>query len=182
VRIEKTSIAGLFVIVPERYADDRGFFARSYCADEFRAAGLQDDFVQCNISFNHRRGTLRGMHYQAAPHGEVKLIRCTSGSIIDTVVDVRRGSPTHLRSFSTELSAENRLGLYVPVGFAHGFITLEDNTEVFYQMSSRYAPEYARGLRWNDSVLGLAWPIEPSVIVERDATYPDYRSDADYVE
>ena len=122
------------------------------------------------------------MHYQAAPHGEVKLIRCTSGSVMDIVVDIRRGSSTHLQSYALLLSAENRIGLYVPEGFAHGFVTLEDNSEVFYQMSSRYAPEYARGLRWNDPALDLDWPIEPQVIVDRDATYPDYRADADYVE
>ena len=139
-------------------------------------------FVQCNISFNLARGTLRGMHYQAAPHSEAKLVRCTSGSIMDVVVDIRRGSATHLQSFGVVLSAENRTGLYVPRGLAHGFVTLEDNTEVFYQMSTRYAPEYARGLRWNDPALKLEWPIEPAVIVDRDATYPDYRADADYVE
>ncbi len=182
MRIEETAIAGVLLVVPERFSDERGFFARTFCADEFRAAGMVAEFVQCNVSFNKLAGTLRGMHYQAAPHGETKLVRCTSGAIWDVVVDLRPGSSTHLQYVAFELTPENRHALYIPAGCAHGFVTLEDNTEAFYQMSHMYAPAHARGLRWNDPALGINWPMSPAVIIERDATYADYTSDADYVE
>lgn len=178
---EPTPIDGLFVVVPERIEDERGFFARTWAAGDFAGSGLSDTVVQCNMSFNTLRGTLRGLHYQAYPYGEVKLVRCTAGAIYDVAVDVRAGSPTHLQWFGTELSADNRTALYIPEGFAHGFVTLEDATEVFYQMSAAYAPEYARGLRWDDPAIGISWPIVPVVINERDARYPDYSASADYV-
>ena len=179
---ESTPIDGLFVLIPERYEDGRGFFARAWCAEEFAEMGLVNRLVQSNISFNTRSGTLRGMHYQAYPHGEVKIVRCTSGAIFDVAVDVRAGSPTHLQSFGIELTADNRKALYIPKGFAHGFLSLVDGAEVYYYMSSEYAPEYARGLRWNDPALGIVWPFDPVVINDRDANYPDYAPAADYFE
>ena len=155
--------------------DERGLFARTWCRHEFRAAGLNDALVQCNTSFNQRRGTLRGMHYQQAPHQEAKLVRCTAGAILDVILDLRPDSDTYLRTFSVELTAANRLALYVPEGCAHGFQALMDDTEVFYQMSEYYHPQSARGLRWNDSVLEMQWPILPPLVSKRDASYPDFR-------
>ncbi len=163
-----------FVIEPERIEDDRGFFARSFCAREFETHGLNPRMVQCNISYNVAKGTLRGMHYQIAPFAEAKLVRCTSGSIFDVIIDLRSLSPTYLKHHSVHLSAENRLMLYIPEGFAHGFITLEENTEIFYQMSQYFTPNSARGIRWNDPLLEIPWPLEPKVISKRDQTYPDY--------
>lgn len=170
---QDTGLAGAVAIEIERVADARGFFARTFCAREFAERGLTARFVQSSVSFNTRAGTLRGMHFQMPPHREVKLVRCTAGAVWDAIVDLRSGSPTRLRWFGTELSAENRRALYIPEGFAHGFITLEPNSEVFYEMSEFYAPESARGLRWNDPALGIAWPKPPQVIAERDASYPD---------
>ena len=169
---EKTPLAGALVIEPERMADSRGFFARTFCAREFAEHGLATQFVQSSVSFNARAATLRGMHFQVAPHREAKLVRCTSGAIWDAIVDLRAG-PTRLEWFGVELSAENRRALYIPEGFAHGFITLEPNSEVFYEMNQFFAPQAARGLRWNDPALGIAWPKHPEVIAERDASYPD---------
>jgi dTDP-4-dehydrorhamnose 3,5-epimerase len=180
VLFERTPIAGVFVVVPERFEDERGFFARTYCDDEFAAHGLETHFVQCNVSWNHRSGTLRGMHYQAWPQGEAKLVRATAGAILDVAVDLRRGSATHLKHFAVELTAEDRKALYIPRGMAHGFLTLTDNAEVFYQMSDKYAPEFARGLRWDDPALAIDWPFEPLIINERDASYADYTAAADY--
>jgi len=170
---EDTGLAGALVIEPERLEDSRGFFARTFCAREFAERGLASRFVQSSVSFNARAGTLRGMHFQVPPHREVKLVRCTAGAVWDAIVDLRSGSPTRLRWFGTDLSAENRRLLYIPEGFAHGFITLAPNSEVFYEMSEFYAPQAARGLRWNDPALGIAWPAAPQVIAERDASYAD---------
>ncbi len=170
------------MVLPQRHEDHRGFFARTYCADEFREHKLHDRFAQCNISFNRARGTLRGMHFQEAPYGEAKLVRCTSGAVLDVIVDVRRNSPTHLAHFAVELTAENRVALYVPKGFAHGFLTLAPDTEVFYQMSDPFAPGHDRGLRWDDPAIGIEWPFAPNVIADRDANYPDYTPGVDYVE
>lgn len=171
---EETELAGAFIIRPQPIEDERGFFARTFCVREFEAHGLEPRLVQCNISFNRRRGTLRGMHLQRAPHEEAKLVRCTAGGIHDVIVDLRPGSPTRLRHTAVDLTAANRTMLYVPGGFAHGFITLEDDTEVFYQMSEFYAPEAAAGFRWNDPAFGIEWPVEVTVISERDRTYPDF--------
>ena len=174
----ETSIAGVWLIEPERVADERGFFARTWDRDEFSLRGLDPRLVQCSISFNHLRGTLRGLHYQAAPHEENKLVRCTSGALFDVALDLRPDSPTFKQWFGTELSADNRLALYVPQGCAHGFLTLAAATEVSYQITQFYAPEAARGVRWDDPAFGIAWPGEVEVISERDRTYPDFEIQA----
>jgi dTDP-4-dehydrorhamnose 3,5-epimerase len=170
----ETNLEGAFVIELEKHADQRGFFARAYCEREFESHKLISRFVQCNISFNRFKGTLRGMHFQTAPHEEVKLIRCTRGAIYDAIIDLRPDSPTFKQYFSTVLSAENAKMLYVPQKFAHGFQTLEDNTEVFYQMSEFYAPDHARGVRWNDPAFGIEWPAGERIILDRDQTYADF--------
>lgn len=172
MRFTETPLAGAFVIAPEPIEDERGFFARAYCDDEFAARGLEHGFVQCNISFNRRAGTLRGMHLQAAPHGEAKLVRCTAGALFDVIVDLRPDSPTHLQWFGARLDARSRAMLFVPRGFAHGFQTLEDDTEVFYQMSTRHEPAAARGLRWDDPALGIRWPLPDPILSPRDRAYP----------
>ena len=171
---EETILKGAFLIKPERLEDERGFFARVWCRKEFDAHGLGTTLVQCNVSFNASKGTLRGMHYQAPPHEEAKLVRCTMGAIYDVIVDLRMNSPTYRRHVGEVLSAENRNMFYIPEGFAHGFITLEDRTEVFYQMSAFYDAESARGVRWNDPAFGILWPAEVTVISERDRNYPDF--------
>jgi dTDP-4-dehydrorhamnose 3,5-epimerase len=168
VRFAPTGLPGAWVIELDRFEDDRGFFARSFCAREFAARGLLDVFVQCNVSFNRVRGTLRGMHYQAAPHAEVKLVRCTAGAIYDVIVDVRAGSATCGRWFGVELDAGSRRMLYVPAGFAHGFQTLRDDSEVFYQMGAYYEPDAQRGFRHDDATVGIAWPEPVTTISERD--------------
>ena len=162
------------MIEAEKHEDERGFFARSFCQREFEAHGLNPNVAQCNISFNKRKGTLRGMHFQAAPFAEAKLVRCTAGSIYDVIVDLRKGSRSFKEHFATELSAANRKMLYIPEEFAHGFQTLEDNTEVFYQMSQVYSAEHARGVRWNDPAFGIQWPEAQRIINERDRNYPDF--------
>jgi dTDP-4-dehydrorhamnose 3,5-epimerase len=164
----------VFVIAPEPIADERGMFARVFCRDELRAHGLQSEYAQCSVSYNHRAGTLRGLHFQEAPHAEVKIVRCTRGSILDVVLDLRRDSPTYLRSIARELTAANHLMFYIPEGCAHGFQTLEDGSEVFYQISIPYVPESARGVRWNDPAFGIAWPTAERTMSKRDASYPDY--------
>lgn len=172
---KETKIKGVFVVKPERFEDARGFFAPSFSAREFEARGLASRFVENNISFNKRRGTLRGLHYQAAPYGQAKLVRCTSGAIFDVAVDLRRESPTFRQWVGVELSARNHLMLYVPGELAHGFQTLEDNAEVFYQVSDFYHPESYCGLRWNDPAFRIKWPAaEELIIIERDMSYPDF--------
>lgn len=166
------SIAGAMVVDVERREDPRGFFARSFCCDEFAAHGLPPVFVQCNISWNARRGTLRGMHFQRAPSREGKLVRCTAGAILDVVVDLRPDSPTYRRWEGVELTAANRRALYIPPGLAHGFQTLVDDTEVFYQMTDMFAPDLADGVRWNDPAFGIEWPVADPILSERDAAYP----------
>jgi dTDP-4-dehydrorhamnose 3,5-epimerase len=156
--------------------DERGFFARSWCEREFREHGLNSELVQCSISFNKERGTLRGVHYQAAPNPEAKLVRCTRGSLYDVALDLRPDSSTYLKWTAAELSAENHRALYIPEGCAHGFLTLEDQTEVLYQMSEFYYPEAARGVRWNDPAFGIEWPGKVEVISERDRIYPDFEN------
>ena len=171
---ESTPLAGAVVLEAERLEDDRGFFARTFCRNEFLEAGLEPDLVQCSLSFNHRKGTLRGMHYQAAPHDETKLVRCTMGAIHDVILDLRPDSPTFKESFGIELSADNRSALYIPAGLAHGFLTLTDDAEVFYQMSVPFHPGAARGVRWNDPAFGIEWPAEPRILSDRDRDYPDF--------
>jgi dTDP-4-dehydrorhamnose 3,5-epimerase len=170
----ETSLPEVFLIEVERIQDARGFFARTWCAEEFREHGLDPDLAQCSISFNRYRGTLRGMHYQAAPGAETKVVRCTRGRLYDVVLDLRSDSPTFRKWYATELSADNRRMLYIPKGVAHGFLTLADATEVLYQISTPYAPDLARGVRWNDRAFGIRWPAEPLVVSERDRGYPDF--------
>ncbi len=174
MKFVETEIAGAWLIGLDRLEDERGFFARTFCRDDFRAHGLVPNFVQCNVSFNVRKGTLRGMHFQAEPHGEAKLVRCTRGAIYDVIVDIRKGSPTFKKWTGAELSADNAKMLYVAEGLAHGFQTLEDGSEVFYQMSEVHHPESARGWRWNDPAFGIRWPFPTPVISARDAGYPDF--------
>jgi dTDP-4-dehydrorhamnose 3,5-epimerase len=166
-------LKGAFLIEIEPRVDERGLFARTYCEGEFKAHGLPSSFVQCNTSFNANRGILRGLHYQAEPRPEAKLVRCTRGAIFDVIVDLRPDSPTYARWYGAELTADNRKALFIPVGFAHGFQTLEDNSEVFYQMSEFYDGNLARGVRWNDPSLGISWPILPPTMSDRDARYSD---------
>jgi dTDP-4-dehydrorhamnose 3,5-epimerase len=173
----ETRLKGAFVIEPEPRHDERGFFARTWCQREFAAAGLSPQWVQCNISFNTQLGTLRGMHYQAAPYEEAKLVRCTMGAIYDVIIDLRAESPTFRQWLAVELSAENRRMLFIPQGFAHGFQTLAADTEVFYQMSQFYVPEYARGVRWDDPAFKVSWPAEQRIISERDRVFPDFLPD-----
>jgi dTDP-4-dehydrorhamnose 3,5-epimerase len=168
----ETPLAGAFVVETERIEDERGFFARTYSREELAARGLDPEIAQCSVSFNHRRGTLRGLHFQSAPFEEVKLVRCTRGSIWDVIVDVRPGSATRGRHFAVVLSAEERNALYVPKGMAHGFITLEDAAEVFYQISARYSAEHTRGYRWDDPTFAIPWPEPATVISERDRNLP----------
>ena len=170
----ETELAGAFILEPEILADERGFFARTCCRREFQAQGLNTEWVQCNISFNRKKGTLRGMHYQAAPYEEIKLVRCTMGAIYDVIIDLRLESSTLRESVAVVLTARNRKMLYIPEGVAHGFLTLEDNTEVFYQMGEYYVAECARGVRWNDPSFGIQWPADVRVISERDRNYPDF--------
>lgn len=170
----ETDLKGAFVIDIEKKEDARGFFARAWCRREFEAHGLNPAIAQCDISYNPRRRTLRGMHYQTPPFAEAKLVRCTLGSLCDVIVDLRRDSPSFKRHLGVELTAENRRMLYVPEGFAHGFLTLEDRTEVFYQISEFYSPGHAAGFRWNDPAFAIRWPSPPAVISDRDRDYPDF--------
>ncbi len=167
----ETKLKGVFVIAPEFIEDERGFFARLWTPEEFEERGLNPRLVQSNISYNRRKGTLRGMHFQVKPHEEAKLVRCTRGALYDVALDIRPDSPTYLQWEAIELTEENRLMFYVPEGFAHGYQTLEDETEVFYQMSELYHPASARGLRWDDPALGLNWPLPVSVISQRDTQF-----------
>ncbi|MBZ0154772.1 MAG: dTDP-4-dehydrorhamnose 3,5-epimerase [Alphaproteobacteria bacterium] len=170
----ETKLKGAFIIEPERIRDERGYFARTWCRREFESRGLNPRLVQCNISYTRSRGTLRGMHYQEEPYGEAKLVRCIRGELYDVIIDLRPGSPTYREWLPVTLAEGNGRMLYIPEGFAHGFLTLQDNTEVFYQMSEFYRPEYARGVRWDDPAFGIRWPVEVKAISERDACYPDY--------
>lgn len=173
MRFIPTPLSGAYLVEPEPHDDERGCFARTWCLDEFAERGLNTAWIQCNVSYNRRAGTLRGLHYQADPRPEIKLVRCTRGAAFDVIADVRPASPTYGRWFAAELSADNRRALYVPAGFAHGFSTLSDDTELFYQMSERYYPELARGVRWDDPSLGVTWPDCASrVISPRDLALP----------
>jgi dTDP-4-dehydrorhamnose 3,5-epimerase len=175
MKFTSVPLGGAHVVELEPVADERGFFARSWCAEEFRSYGLNPALAQCSLSFNKRKGTLRGMHYQAEPHAEVKLVRCTSGAIYDVILDLRPASPTYCKWFAIELTAANRKMLYIPEGIAHGFQTLADNTEVFYQISVSHHPESARGVRWNDPLFSIEWPVRDLILSERDRSFPDRR-------
>ncbi len=171
----ESTLSGAFLVDLDRKEDLRGYFARVFCAEEFRAKGLNPCVAQCSISFNRRKGTLRGMHWQAAPKAEAKLIRCTRGAILDVIVDLRSNSPTRLQHITAELSCDNGRMLYIPEGFAHGFQTLANDTEVFYQMSEFFAPDCGRGARWNDPTFKIAWPLPDPIINDRDKAWPDFR-------
>ena len=173
MEFHETKLPGVIEIYLEPNCDERGFFARTWCRKEFESHGLNPSLVQCSISFNAKKGTLRGVHLQAAPYGEAKTVRCTNGAIYDVVLDLRPESQTFRNWIGVTLSASNRHTLYIPEGCAHGFLTLEDNTEVFYQMSEFFRPEAARGVRWNDPAFQIVWPAKVDVISERDRTYPD---------
>ena len=172
MKILETRLPGAYVIELELLKDERGFFARTFCRSELQALNLETDIEQCSISFNTKKGTLRGLHYQIAPHEEVKIVRCTMGAAFDVIVDLRPGSPTFRHWTGLELSAENRLMVYVPKGFAHGFQTLNDDTELHYQISVAYAPRSARGIRWDDPELAVQWPLLATHISEKDRSYP----------
>ena len=166
------ALRGAYVVDIDRREDERGFFARSFCREEFARHGLSTEISQCNVSFNHRKGTLRGMHYQIPPKSEAKTVRCTRGTVYDVIVDLRDGSPTWGQWISVNLSENNSRMLYIPEGFAHGFQTLEDDSEVFYQMFAPYSPEHARGVRWDDPALRIDWPLPDLIISERDRAFP----------
>jgi dTDP-4-dehydrorhamnose 3,5-epimerase len=177
MRFVETPLPGVIVIELERLSDERGWFARTFDRDEFAARGMNPEVIQTNVSFNARAGTLRGMHYQADPHVETKVVRCVRGAIFDVAVDLRSDAPTHARWHGVELSEENGLALYIPAGYAHGFQTLSGDSEVHYLMGTPYAPEAGRGVRWDDAAFGIEWPAAPPggrVISERDASYPDH--------
>ncbi len=174
MKLLETKLKGAYIIKLDKLEDERGFFARSWCQKEFLDYGLNPNIVQCNISFNTRKGTLRGMHYQSAPHEEVKLVRSTRGAIYDVIIDLNPNSKSFKQWISVELTADNGKMLYVPKGFAHGFQTLEDNTEVFYQMSEFYHPESAQGVRWNDPTFDIQWPIGDPIMSAKDSQYEDF--------
>ena len=169
---EETKLKGAFIIKLEKREDERGFFARSWCQNEFNEHGLNAHIVQCNISYSKKKGTLRGMHFQAYPYEEVKMLRCVSGAIYDVIIDLRRDSATCYQWFAVELNSDNYKMLYVPQGFAHGYQTLEDDTVVFYQMSEFYHQECERGVRWDDPAFGIEWPIENHIISSKDNLHP----------
>jgi dTDP-4-dehydrorhamnose 3,5-epimerase len=171
----ETKLKGAFILEPQCVGDERGFFARTFCFNEFTELNLKTNFVQCNVSFNNKKGTLRGMHFQVEPFAETKIVRCTMGAAYDVIIDLRPESPTFKEWISVELTAENRVSIYIPEGFAHGFQTLTDNTELFYQMAEFYHAESARGVRWNDPAFGIDWHELPERIMnKRDANWADF--------
>jgi len=175
MKFKKTKIDGAFLIRLERICDDRGFFARSFCQNEFRQVNINMNIVQCNISYNIKKGTIRGIHYQDPPFEEEKIVTCQKGSIFDVFIDLRKKSPTYLNWDAIELNSNSHDMIYIPRGCAHGFQTLEDNVIVFYQMGEFYNPSYSRGIRWDDPLFGIEWPFEVSVISEKDKCYPDFK-------
>lgn len=175
MELQATALDGVWLAVPQRHEDERGFFARTFDREVFRTQGYPFEPVQSSVSFNHRRFTLRGLHYQEGPHTEKKLVRCSRGAIFDVALDIRPGSATYGRWTSAQLDEENRLGLYIPEGVAHGFLSLTDDCEVSYLISGEYRPSAGRGIRWDDPGPAIAWPAEPAVISERDASYGDFR-------
>ncbi len=174
MKFHSTPLAGAYLIELEKRGDDRGFFARMFCEKEFGAAGLETSFVQVNNSLTSKRGTLRGLHYQLPPAAEAKVVRCVRGALYDAIVDLRPQSPSYKQWFGAELTAENRLMMYVPRGFAHAFLTVADDTEALYLVSNFYAPEQERGVRFNDPTFGIDWPITPTDISPKDAAWPDF--------
>jgi dTDP-4-dehydrorhamnose 3,5-epimerase len=176
MRVIETGIEGCYVIELQPHADERGHLARTYCSETFARLGMAPIVAQCTTSFSHARGTLRGMHWQAAPHSEAKLVRCTRGRIYDVALDLREHSSTFLKWHAIELTPDNLRTHYIGDGMAHGFQTLEDASEVFYQMSVPYRPELARGVRWNDAAFDIGWPLTPTCMSKRDATFPDFRA------
>jgi dTDP-4-dehydrorhamnose 3,5-epimerase len=175
VEFTETPLPGAYVIDLERRTDERGWFARAWCADELGEQGLETRVVQCNMSFNTSAGTLRGLHYQQRPRSEVKVVRCTRGAIWDVIVDLREDSPTYKGWFGLELTAENRRMLYIPELFAHGYLTLEPDSEIFYQVSDFYSPDHEAGIRWDDPAIGIRWPeVEIQAISDKDASHPDF--------
>jgi dTDP-4-dehydrorhamnose 3,5-epimerase len=173
--LSETPLPGIFVVDLDRKRDERGYFARTWCRHTAAEAGIEADWIQFSVSYNLRAGTLRGMHFQRAPHSEAKLVRCTRGAIHDVVIDLREASATYLRSFAIRLDADSGRALYIPPEHvAHGFLTLEDHSEVLYHMSKEHAPHAAAGYRWNDPAFGIQWPRPPAVIAPRDAAYPDF--------
>ena len=177
VNFEPAGLPGVVVVSPDRHTDDRGFFARTWCGREFAAAGLPPTLAQCSVSWNERRYTLRGMHWEAAPERESKLVRCTRGAIFDVVVDIRPESPTYLRHIGLQIDADDHRAVFIPPGLAHGFLTLTAGTEVLYQMDSVYAPGAERGARWDDPAFGIDWPASPAMISDRDRSFPDFAID-----
>lgn len=174
MKFKETPLGGAYLIEIEPHADERGFFARTWCREEFRAHRLNTRIAQCSISYNQKRGTLRGVHYQIKPYQEVKVVACIAGAIYDLIVDLRPASKTFKKWFAVELTAEKKNMLYVPEGFAHGFQTLMDESEVFYQISEVYQPDYARGIRWDDPAFGFEWPLAARIMSERDLTFPTF--------
>lgn len=172
MKFTETKIHGVFVIELEKHEDDRGWFARAWCCEEFTAHGLPTDLAQTNLSHNAQRGTVRGMHFQTAPHAEAKLVRCVAGAVHDIALDLRPESPTFKQSVATELSADNGRAVFLPEGIAHGFQTLTDDATLFYQMSAPYAPEFARGVRWDDAAFQIEWPIAEAIVCEHDLAFP----------
>lgn len=172
---KETKLSGAFVIEPERHDDERGFFACTWRLSEFEERGFETSLAQCAVSYNKKTGTLRGMHYQTEPYGGTKLVRCTRGAVYDVIIDLRSGSPTFAQWVAEELSEANYRMLYIPRGFAHGFQTLADNTELTYQMTEFYHPEAAAGVRWDDPAFGIKWPLKVTTIVARDRDYPNFR-------
>lgn len=175
MKFQETKLAGAYIVDLNLLQDDRGFFARMFCREEFAQHGLVPDVMQGNMSWNKAKGTLRGMHYQHHPYQETKFIRCTRGAIYDVIIDLRKDSPTYQQWIGVELTADNRTALFVPKDFAHGFITLQDDTEVFYLVSQSYQPGSEGGIRWNDPRFNIQWPIQPTCISPKDAAWPDYR-------
>jgi dTDP-4-dehydrorhamnose 3,5-epimerase len=171
----ESPLAGAYIIEIDKHADDRGFFARTYCQNLFREIGIQDTFVQSNISFNLKKGTLRGMHFQAEPHAESKIVSCFTGEIYDVIIDLRTSSDTYCEWFGIFLNDRDNKSLYIPRGFAHGFQTMQDSCLVHYQMGSFYNPEYARGIRWNDSCFKISWPRAVTSVSVKDESYPDFK-------
>jgi dTDP-4-dehydrorhamnose 3,5-epimerase len=174
MRFTETPLKDAYIIEIEPKTDERGMFARAFCQREFEEHGLRTDIVQCNVSRNVSKGTLRGMHYQLAPFAEVKMVRCVRGAVYDIIVDIRPGSPTYLKWFGVELTADNRTMLYVPEGFAHGYQALTDDSEVFYMVTQFYAPDFERGIRWNDSLFRIEWPLSDPIVSAKDGTHPDF--------
>ena len=170
----QTKLKGAFIIEPQRLKDERGFFARTFCQGEFKAHGLNVRVAQCNISFNEKKGALRGMHYQVTPHEEAKLVSCVRGVIYDVIIDLRSDSPTYCQWFAVQLSSDNYKMVYIPEGFAHGFQALEDNTVAFYQISQSFNTEYSRGVRWDDPAFGIKWPLLNPILSLKDGSFRDF--------